>query len=274
MVTNVILVSVSKRLFLSSRSVISLSLATRFNQVLAMDLSVFKNGVYFLHLIDMYSRFSLSKVIYDKKAETITDAVIKMWIGTGLGSPERILSDNGGEFCNSIFNEMSEQFNIELLTTAANSPWSNGICERNHAVIDLSVQKMIEDDCNIDLEHALAWAVNAKNALLNHNGYSPYQLVYGQNPNLPSVLTNSVPALQDGVTSEVNARHLNALHSARRAYTAAESSERIKRALNHRVRASDEYFEMNDKVYYKKNRDKRWHGPAKVIGQDRKVVFV
>ena len=55
-----------------------------------MDLSVFfLNSVYFLHLIDMYSRFSLSKVINDKKAETVIDAVIKMWIGTGLGSPEK-----------------------------------------------------------------------------------------------------------------------------------------------------------------------------------------
>ena len=51
---------------------------------------------------------------------------------------------------------MSEQFNIDFYTTEANSAWSNGICDSNHAVIDLSVQKMIEDDCNMDLEDALA----------------------------------------------------------------------------------------------------------------------
>ena len=76
-----------------SRPVASLPLVARFNQVLAMDLSVsFLNSVYFLHLIDMYSRFSLSKVIHiwQKKTKNIfTDAVIKMWIGTGLGSPEK-----------------------------------------------------------------------------------------------------------------------------------------------------------------------------------------
>ena len=45
------------------------------------------------------------------------------------------------------------------------------------------------------LENATCWAVSAKNALANVNGYSPNQLVFGKNPNYPSELTSDLPGL-------------------------------------------------------------------------------
>ena len=257
-----------------SRPAVCLPLATRFNETVAMDLKEFKPGIYFLHIIDIYTRFSLAKVIKRKLPSVIVDNVILMWIASGLGAPEKFLTDNGGEFCNEVYKEMAEQFNVQVCTTGAQSPWSNGICERNHAVTDAAVCKMMEDDPHMSIETALAWAVNAKNAMLNHNGFSPYQLVYGQTPNLPSVLSNKLPALENGVNSETVARHLNALHAARRAFIKAESSERIKRALRCQVRAVEENFNQGDKVYYKRDDGSRWRGPGKVIGQDNKIVFV
>ena len=62
-------------------------------------------------------------------------------------------------------------------------------CERNHYIVDVCVEKMTEDDPSMKLEVALAWAVNAKNSMQNHNGFSPIQLVSGTNPNLPSLRT-------------------------------------------------------------------------------------
>ena len=46
------------------------------------------------------------------------------------------------------------------------------------------------------METALAWAVSAKNALQNRGGYSPNQLVFGTNVNLPSVITDLASALE------------------------------------------------------------------------------
>lgn len=40
-------------------------------------------------------------------------------------------------------------------------------------------------DVGCSLEVALAWCLSAKNALLNAYGYSPNQLVFRYNPNLP-----------------------------------------------------------------------------------------
>ncbi|CAC5379708.1 unnamed protein product [Mytilus coruscus] len=60
---------------------------------------------------------------------------------------------------------MYANLNIEVINTAAYSPFQNGICERNHAVVDDCVAKILEDQPKLNLEIALAWAVNAKNSL-------------------------------------------------------------------------------------------------------------
>ena len=49
------------------RPVVSLPLARRFNEVIAMDPKVVKNGsLYFIHFIDLLTRFSSAEVIYRK----------------------------------------------------------------------------------------------------------------------------------------------------------------------------------------------------------------
>ena len=257
-----------------SRPVVSLPLATEFNEVVAMDLKFWRPGVYFLHLIDMATRFSLATVIRSKEPEVILNKVMIMWIGSGLGAPKKFLADNGGEFANEQFRDMCENLNIEVLNTAAYSPWQNGICERNHAVVDDCVTKILEENPSMKLEVALSWAVNAKNSLQMVYGYSPYQLVFGSNPNLPSVMVDRPPALEGATSSEMFAKHLNGLHAGRRAFIQAESSERIRRALRHQIRSTGGCFQPGQKVYYKRDGSQKWKGPGKVIGQDGKVVFV
>ncbi len=56
-------------------------------------------------------------------------------IGVALfGVPKKILTNNGGEFNNELVRDMAEQLNTIITTTAAESPWSNGIVERHNAV--------------------------------------------------------------------------------------------------------------------------------------------
>ena len=47
----------------------------------------------------------------------------------------------------------------------------------------------------------------------------------------------------------------------------------VKRSRS-KIRASEQVFNPGDKVYYKRDNQERWLGPAKVIFQDGKVVFV
>ena len=258
-----------------SSPIVSMPMAREFNETVAMDLKEWKKGeIYFLHLIDMATRYSRSTVIYSKEKKVIIDKFIEIWIGTGLGCPEKILCDNGGEFANAEFMDMCENLNIRMICTAAESPFSNGLCERNHAIIDETVMKIMADQPTCSLQVALSWAVNSKNCLQMVGGFSPYQLVFGRNPRLPNVLNDNLPALEGMTISETLALHLNSMHTARQSFIKAESSEKIRRALRHKIRPVGNAFDRNDLVYYKKDKCKEWKGPGSVVGQDGSVVII
>ena len=258
-----------------SRPVVGLNLAKDFNDVVSLDLKEWKaNQIYFLHLTDMATRFTRSGIIYSKDPKVIVEKVIELWLGTGLGPPRKFLADNGGEFANSLFLEMCENYNIHVMHTAAFSPFSNGLNERNHAIVDEMVRKILAQQPQCSLEIALAWAINAKNCLQMVNGYSPYQLVYGRNPNLPNVASDKLPALEGTTTSQMLAQQLNACHAARKAFIEVEASEKIRRALRHQNRGNGVKYQMGDLVYFKRDENNEWKGPAKVIGVDGKTIIL
>ncbi len=55
--------------------------------------------------------------------------------------------------------------------------------------------------------------------------------MFGFNPTIPNVMTDKVPALQVVTSSEILAKHLNALHAARKAFIASEADDRVRRAF-------------------------------------------
>ena len=255
----------------SPRPVVGLPLASEFNEVVAMDLKMFE-GKWILHLIDHLSRFSAASFINSKNPEEIIQKIFEIWISV-FGPPQRFLSDNGGEFINKQFLDMCEQFNITVMTTAAEAPWSNGLCERHNAVLADMLQKTAaEQRCS--LKTALSWSVHAKNSLSNVHGFSPYQLAIGYTPKMPGTLSDKLPALEQ-CESRTVAEHLSGLAAARKAFIESESSERLKRALRHNVRRSSQNkFFMGDSVFYKRNDSKKWKGPGKVLGQDSQQVLI
>ena len=42
-------------------------------------------------------------------------------------APKNIFIENGAEFNNAIMKELGEPFNVKVLTTAAESPWSKDV---------------------------------------------------------------------------------------------------------------------------------------------------
>ena len=91
------------------------------------------------------------------------------------------MSDYGGEFNNEEMRALGDKFGIKILTTAAQSPWSNGVCEPLNSTLAGSVNKIMHE-CKCNLDIALAWVVSARNSLSNFSGFSPNHLVFGYNP--------------------------------------------------------------------------------------------
>ena len=139
---------------LKIRPVVGFALARDFNDFLAMALKPY-NNVHFLHMIDHATRFSSACVIPNKRHDVVIESVFKHWIAL-FGAPKKILSDNGSEFNDKVFRELGELLNIELKTTGAESPWSNGITEWHNRIIGNMVDKILHDQ-NCSVELALAW---------------------------------------------------------------------------------------------------------------------
>ena len=257
------------------RPIVCMPLSDKFNGVVCMDLKEhIHNKSWIFHLIDSATKLSAALLINNKETETICQAMFSGWI-TYFGCPGMFLSDNGGEFDSHVFREMGEKLNVKVATTAAESPFSNGIVERNNAIIYESMMKTVADlKCKPEI--ALASAVAAKNSLASYGGVSPNMLVFGHNTNFPSVLTDELPALStDQAENDVIRINIEARHKAREKYIKAESSEKIKRALRSKVRNfSDVKYESGEKVYYRRKNFKGWKGPATVIGVDGKIVFL
>ena len=72
----------------------------------------------------------------------------------------------------------------------------------------------MKEDSNCDWETALAWALNAKNSLINVNGFSSHQIIFSENIKIHSIYVDQPSAdLPEDVI-----RHLNSLHATRQAF--------------------------------------------------------
>ncbi|XP_033105174.1 uncharacterized protein LOC117107578 [Anneissia japonica] len=197
---------------------------------------------------------------------------LKHWIDIH-GAPKRMMSDNGGEFDNLLVKDMGENFNIEIVTTASYSPYSNGICEKHNGVLTEILMKLKKNH-NYDLETSLLWVINAKKCLHNVYGFSPFQIAMGRNPDLPSVLNDKLQALEGQSVCVQVAKHINVMYNARKEFLNTESSEKYRRALRKQTRSFEDKYEQGDKVYYKRPNGMEWKGPVTVIGKDSSIVFI
>ena len=254
---------------------VSLPLANDFNQVLTIDLKIWNanKNQYIIYMIDAFTRYTVANVINRKTPDQVINSIFEKWIQY-FGIPDKVLSDNGGEFSNAEMIEVSNKLNLKLFTTGAHSPWQNGICERNHAHTDNILQSVLRDHPKMALKTALTWACTAKNSLTTVHGYAPFQLVFGRNIRLPNILNDPPPTYEIESRSKALSDNLTALHATRQAYMKAENCERLKKALKCKIRTFDHTYEHGDYVYYKRDRSDGWEGPARVVYQDNKVILV
>ena len=235
------------------KPVVSFSWSNVFNEVLALDVGEIEERK-FLVIVDMATRYCQAYWINDKRPETIIRTLIDGWFAF-FGAPCKILSDNGGEFQNEKMRRMTEGWNVKLLATAAESPWSNGLCEKTVGILKSSLRKMKEEG-SVSLQIALRWVVCARNSLVNNGGFSPNQLVFGKNPALPNLVgeKSSSPASRErGMEEDMVREVLNVVHKAREIFIRNESCNKLRIALNKNVREHKlEEAVAGDEVYYKR----------------------
>jgi len=150
---------------------------------------------YVLVITDYATRWVEAFPTRDTKASTVAKILINEIISRH-SAPKEILSDRGQSFLNKTIEEISSYFKIKKLSTTAYNPKCNGLTERFNA----SLCRMLSAYC--DAMQA-DWDVYLPVALLAHRTSwqrtvkeSPFRLLYGRNPRLPSDVDQWCPSGQ------------------------------------------------------------------------------
>jgi transposase InsO family protein len=192
----------------------------------------------------------------------------------GPGHPSKgFFTDNGGEFLNDSLIDFASAMDISIKMTAANSPWMNGSCERSHATVDRIIEKILEDEPNMNLQRAVDLACFVKNSEINKTGYSPLQLFHGKSPSFPGY-SDCTPASIELEGSNEYLRILRRLDNARITARKIDCDHRMKIALKSKINKScEKSYSYGDPVYFKLSSSHKWRS-GMILGQDGKILFV
>ena len=106
-------------------------------------------------MIDAFSKFKAAVFIRNKQGETVVEALLVNWVKF-FGPPKYIQSDRGKEFLNQHLQAFCNIHSIRMTKTASYSPNAAGLVERNHAVVDKRLERMITYDDALKPEIALS----------------------------------------------------------------------------------------------------------------------
>ena len=143
-----------------------------------------KKHRYALTVICMLTGYVFCVPLKTKTAEEVIQAYIDH-IYSRFGGSLKILSDNGTEFKNKLFEQIVKELGVEYkLYTPTYHPASNGHIEGFHAFLKACIAKHIA--LQIEWDALIPLACAAYNFIPNeHSKESPFFLMFGRDPVLP-----------------------------------------------------------------------------------------
>ena len=253
-------------------ALIDMPVCAVFNELLVIDIESY-NGTSLLHLIDVFSNYSMTAVLHNHDFNEVKQNIYKYWIDI-FGQPLRIVS-NFNAYC--ISNELKATFeakDINFSVLSTETSWCNNLCKQNHQTIAQSVDDIMRlGECSLNI--AVIWAVNDKNSAKSVNGFSPAQLIFGFNPLLPCIKATKPFSPYHGFNKDTIMIHLESLISARKLFVKGELSGLYRRKLNYKCPNYENVrFFQGDEVLYRPDHNNHWLGPAIVIGHNEEFALI
>ena len=147
---------------------------------------------YIVVMVDRFSRWVELAPVPDITARTVADAVVDR-IVLRHGCPTTLLSDRGSQFMSTLFKRMAERLGIKKVFSSAYHPQTNGQVERLNRYIASALSAYVNDhqDDWDDYVEAIAFAY--RTSFVDAIGNTPFYLVHGRDPQLPTDLLVSPP---------------------------------------------------------------------------------
>ena len=140
-----------------------------------------KGNRYALTAICMLTGFTFCITLKSKKAADMVTAYLNH-ICCVFGPSKNILTDNGTEFKNKMWDEVFKRLKMEHRVTPIYSPQCNGCIERFHKFLKACIGKQIHQGLEWD---DLVWKATAAYNIFptESSGFSPFFLMYGREAN-------------------------------------------------------------------------------------------
>ena len=239
---------------------------------------------HFYHVVDWATNFQAACIAPSRNSTDTIGNLITMWF-SWAGSPSELFVDPGTEFQSDEFQEFVQQHNIKLITTAPEAHFQHGKAERHGAVLQHMLRKFelehaIEN--YQDLQRALFWCVQAKNANSLRKGYAPEVLVLGKHTRLPGSICSDemLPAhlLANSETAHgISFRtQLAFRESARKAFFSADNDQAIRKSFLRRSHPLQKQYNPGEWVMvWKEGKGAYqgfWQGPMRVVVHENAQV--
>ena len=140
-----------------------------------------KGNRYALTAICMLTGFTFCIPLKSKKAEDVVTAYLNH-ICCIFGPSKKILTDNGSEFKNKMWDEVFKRLKMEHRVTPIYSPQCNGHIEGFHRFLKACIGKQLQQGLEWD---DLVWKATAAYNFFptESSGFSPFFLMYGHEAN-------------------------------------------------------------------------------------------
>ena len=236
--------------------------AKRLGDAVSVDLKIRSSGKSIMYLIDTATSYAVAGLISDKTSQECGRVLIRGWYGTGMPRIQKMISDNGKEWLGDEFQSVLRRFSTVRKFTTPYHPQANGMCERVHSIVDINMQKLMEEDSSLDDESALIWALTAYNSTPTYTGFSPNQMVFGIQSVLTPVQDLSPVECQEEDSTSRYLKDLKAREDAITNHNVIRNSRKLRDMLLGRSRPTVEPKEVGTWVWYCRRGD--WRGPGQV----------
>lgn len=223
------------------------------------------------------SKYVIVKPIKDKQAKSIAKAFIEECILI-YGSPSTIRTDQGTEYKNEIFDNISDMLQFTHSFSTPYHPQTIGNLERNHRCLNEYIRQFINESQS-DWDDWLPYYAFCYNTTPHTDfPYTPYELVFGKTATLPNNLKNPTH-IEPLYNYDQYFRELKykLQVTAMRAKALIEKNK-SKRNLIQQKRANPIDIKINEQVLIENpNRnklDKIYKGPFKVIKIEHPNVII
>jgi transposase InsO family protein len=263
------------------RPVMGHLLARRPLEVVAIDFTVLEpasNGMEnVLVLTDVYSKWTQAMPTRDQTAKTVAKVLVNEWF-VRYGVPRRIHSDQGRCFEASIIQELCALYGIKKSRTTPYHPQGNAQAERFNNTMH-NLLRTLQPHQKRKWPTYLPELVFAYNATPHQStGYSPYYLLFGQEPQLPidQMIPNELDMVSRREPDEWIALHYARMREAQDQANTRLEQQALKREKAQRLVKPDP-LEIGTRVYLRnwgvRGRNKmqdRWHhAPFRVVSKPR-----